>query len=345
MLSELELTFLFRQLHYLIQSGFSLYPALEMIYLDVGSSAIRKPLKMILGALKEGEMLSSVLMEKLKVPLFVVNMIRVGESNGDLASALQRASVYMEKKVELKKQLTSALSYPALLLSLGLIILVWVNIQILPHFEEIFSQSGILLPLPTRIVFAIHHFLIRHWWNLILGLVVSVGLFALFLRGQLIIFFSKARFSIPVFGAFSYYVTLMTFLTNLGSLHQAGMSLIKSLDLTIQTTSNRYLKGLLQEAQLKIIEGEKLSTALWETQFFPVIVIKMITVGEESAQLDEILIKLNDYLSEELENELKRFMNLIGPISLIIVGIFIAFVSLSFLLPLFRMTGVIHVAR
>ncbi len=342
MLSNVELAFFFKQLHYLTKRGITLYPAIELIYLDIGSNTLKKPLKLILNSLREGECFSTILYEKIKIPLFIANIIHVGENEGSLSSAFEKASNYLHTKIELQRKVQGALTYPILLVILGFFVISWILLNILPQFKEIYAQAGVLLPLPTRILFKIQYILVNFWWALPALIALSFLALLLIYRQDFKLILAKHLYSIPVFGSFSYYFTLMNFLSNLGSLHNSGVSLIKSLQLTIDTTHNLYFKTKLKTVLTKVLEGEKLSISLWETKLFPAIIIKMIMAGEETAELDKILMQLTDYLHDELDIKLKRAVNLIGPVSLILIGFIIAFIAIAFLLPLFRMSGAIH---
>ena len=344
MFNNLELAFFFKQLHYLLKRGISLYPALELIYSDNSNKALKKTIRTILEALREGETFSEILHLRIGIPLFISNMLQIGENEGTLANALEKASQYIERKMDLTNKVKTALAYPTVLVVLALGILTWINIRILPQFKIIYEDAGIKLPLPTQIIFETHLFLAHYWWTFPLSVAITAIIIYLLWRKELPLFLARIVFVFPVAGTLHYYFTMMNFVSNLGSLHHSGLSLMKSLQLTKEATPNIWLKGKLESVQRQLIEGEKLSVALSQTQFFPAIIIKMIMTGEETAQLDTILMHLTDYLSDELEIELNRFISLIGPVSLVIIGAFIAFISVSFLLPLFSMSSTIHYA-
>ncbi len=342
MFSSLDLAFFFKQLHFLVKRGVTLYPAIELIRADIGSRSLGRPMDILLSGLREGNSFSEILFSKLQVPLFITNIIRVGENEGSLVNSLEKASGYLQNRIELTRKIQNALLYPITLVVLGSGILVWIMTQVLPSFKLIYEEAGVQLPLPTRVLFYLHAVFVQIWWKGPLVLVfVSGTLFFLF-RKELPFLISKYVYRIPLIGTFRYYFSVMNFVSNLGSLHGSGMSLIQSFQLTLSATHNLYLKSLLRNALTKIIEGSKLSMALHEAGFFPAIVIKMIMAGEESGELDQVLMQLTDYLGEEMDVRLQRFVALIGPLSLIIIGFFVTFMSLSFLLPLFRMTGVIR---
>ncbi|OGI11367.1 MAG: hypothetical protein A2Y40_05825 [Candidatus Margulisbacteria bacterium GWF2_35_9] len=343
MFSSLELVFFFKQLHHLISSGISLYPAIELIYLDIGSNKLKKPLQLILSALREGESLSNILHSKLNVDLFITNVIKVGENNGELGQALNKACQYLEQKISLKNKIILALSYPAILFTFGIIIVTIVVRTVIPKYLEIFQSYEIELPTPTRILLKVYELFTSYWWNIPLVMIVTGLIVYLLFKKDIKMFLSKTSFSIPIYGTFKYYITLMNFLSNLGSLHNSGISIVKSLQLSIATTNNAFFKHQLTGVIQKIIEGEKLSIALWNTRFFPAIVIKMIMVGEETAKLDKMLLQLTDYLNSELEIELQRFIVLIAPVCMVFIGLFVIFIALALLLPTFNIVKVLHI--
>lgn len=299
-------------------------------------------MKLILSSLREGEALSSILYKKLSVTLFITNVIKVGENNGALEGSLKKASTYLEQKIALKNKITLALTYPALLFAFGMIILYVVVRHVIPKYLEIFQSYDIPLPKPTLVLLKLSELLSKYWWNIPLVLLITSLIVYLLFKKDIKMFLSKISFSIPIFGTFKYYITLMNFLSNLGSLHNSGLSIVKSLQLSISTTHNIYFKEQLETVITKIIEGEKLSTSLWGTKFFPAIVIKMIMVGEETAELDKMLLQLTDYLNSELEIELQRFISLIAPICMIFIGFFVVFIALALLLPTFNIVKVLH---
>lgn len=337
MLNELELAFFLRQLHYLLSGGISLYPAIELVYEDVSSKNIRHRIKKILLSLKEGNTFSEVLKQEIGVSDLVANIIKVGEHNADLLGSLKRAYEHLEKKVSLSRKIKTALSYPILVFSLAFFMVIWLNIKVIPNFIQIYAENSVILPWSTRFLFSLHNFLSHYWWLLIVSIFLLGIIFLVAMGSRAKFFLSKFVFVLPGVGTYYYYMSLMTFLSDLSSLHMSGMSLIYSLKLAVSNTRNFYLKTRLEEVYQDIIEGAELSVAIEKINFFPNVVIKMMAVAEETAMLNEVLLQLTDYLSDELDMHLKRFIQMIGPVSLIILGVIIAFISVAFLLPVFKM--------
>lgn len=328
-----------------MRRGVSLYPAIELIASDVGSKKLQKPLQVLLDSLREGEAFSTTLHEKAGVSLYIANMIHVGENEGSLLTSLEKAAKLLNDQIDWNRKLQNALAYPITLVVLGTMVLLWILLNILPNFQMIYDQAGIVLPLPTRILFAIQHALVTWGWKMALLLVIiAIGLYILY-RPQLNTWWAKWQFKVPLFGTFRYYYMMMNLLSTLGSLHGSGLTVIRSLQLTHEGVTNPYIKQLIERVMRDLIEGQRLSVAFSRTEFFPPLVIRMMMAGEESAELHSILIQLTDYMGDELDMQLKRFLAIIGPVSVIIMGVFVLFIALAFLLPLFRMTGVLHHAN
>ncbi len=325
-----------------MRRGVSLYPAIELIASDVGSHKLKKPLRMILDDLREGESFSRTLHEKAGVSLYIANLIHVGENEGSLLNSLEKAAKQLNDQIDWNRNLQNALAYPITLIVLGTTVLLWVLLNLLPNFAMIYTDAGIRLPLPTRILFALQHGLVTWGWKTLLGMGVVAIVLGILYRPQLKRWWAKWQFEIPLFGTFRYHYMIMNLLSNIGSLHGSGLTVIKSLQLTHESISNTYIKTLIENVMRDLIEGERLSVAFSKTGFFPPLVIRMMMAGEESAELHTILMQLTEYMSDQLDATLKRFLAIIGPASIILIGIFVLFIAMAFLLPLFRMTGVIH---
>jgi type IV pilus assembly protein PilC len=345
LLSEHQLIFLFRQLYYLLNNGLPLYSSIHLLYTDDHHKSIRQALTIILSQLREGIPFSTILADKLKTPLYITNIIKVGESNGALPGSLQKSIQFLEKKSELKNKLVQALAYPITLLCLSLMIITWIMVRIIPHFQDIYAQGNIPLPPATLWLVKISEAISLYWWNIPLILLITIFFIGAYYQKQVLSIFSKARFFIPLYGTFYYFITIMNFLSNIASLHHSGLPLVKSLKLSTNTTNSHYFRTLLLEVQESIGEGEKFSTALAQTHFFPGAVIRMITAGEESAELDTVLFQLTDYLNEELDRSIQNFIRIIEPLSLVLVGGIIVLIAISFLLPIIKMSDVIQHVR
>ncbi len=342
MLGDLELMWFFRQLQYLLNSGISLYPSIQIIHNDAEEPKIKKIVKEIVLSLREGNNFSQVLHEKVKTGIFITNIIKVGEHKGTLDHALNKAIEYLQRKIELKRKILNASSYPVLLAVLSIGILLWVNIQIIPNFQEVYSQAGVVLPLPTRILFFMHNFITDNFFRMILLVIFLSAISYFFMRKDLKMYIAKAQYVLPVFGRIYYYLSMLVFLSDFGTLQQSGITVIKSLRLSIDSVNNIFFREKLEVVYDKVLDGMKVSKALEETKFFPNMVVQMLTTGEESSALGDVCTKVSDHLDQEMDMLIHRIIGLIGPISLVIIGIFVAFISMSFLLPLFRMTAVIH---
>lgn len=342
MLSDLELMWFFRQLQYLLNSGVSLYPSMQVILNDAEDTKIKKVISQIVVFLREGNSFSAILQERIKIGIFITNIIKVGEHKGNLDYALGKVVEYLKRKIELKRKLLNALSYPIFLIVLSIGILLWVNIQIIPNFQEVYLNAGVSLPLPTRVLFLTHKFFISYWLYLILLLMIVIFCVYFVFRKDIKTYLSKLQFKIPVIGRIYYQLSMLMFLSDFGTLQQSGITVIKSLKLSIDSINNHYFRKQLEPVYEKVLDGKKVSKALEETKMFPNMVVQMLTIGEESSALGDVCNKVSEHLDQEMDMLIHRLIGVIGPVSLVIIGAFVAFVSISFLLPLFRMTSVIH---
>lgn len=345
MLNNFEAAFLFRQLYYLLKNGITLFTALKLLYNDKNCQSFKKPLLFIINELKEGKEFSEVLEKTINLPNYLVNIIKIGEHNGELHQALLKAYTLIERQQKLKKQVQNVLSYPLILLVMSCFIVFWLLIKVLPQFKYIYSQTDTRLPLPTTILFAIHSWFAVNWWIPLVIFLITFVLVTLIYRKKIGLLLHRALFLVPISGTLAYYYTVINFLSTLGALHNSGLSVYKSVHLSIDAVHNKYIKAELSQVSTKLVEGVNLSDALADTKLFSDIIIQLIRVGEETAELDKVLLNLTEYLYDELDIYLKRIISLIEPISLLIVGALIIFIALAFLLPLFNMSSILKYAH
>ncbi len=333
-----------KQLISLLKAGISLYPAITIISSETGATPLKALLKTLRHFLQEGMAFSEAISYFPRTfSLFFINMVKVGENKGSLLSSLERLLVITEKKLRWQQKLISALIYPAILVFFGFIILIAMWLFILPRFVEVFTQNEVPLPLPTKIFIVTSTILNQFWWLIAIVIVIVIVMGSWMLKKpKFRREYDRIKLSFPVFGSVLYYNHLMDFASNLGTLYGRGVPLLRALRLSAETLNNHYILYKMEFVISNIKDGDALWLALKKIDFFPLMMIQMIQIGEESAELSDLLINTAAYLEEELDVKIDQQLALIEPISLAIIGGFIAFVSASFLLPLFRMSGMLR---
>ncbi len=266
---------------------------------------------------------------------FYLNMIRAGETGGDLAEVLNRLAVYLEQNQALKNSVATALIYPAILLIMSLSSLFVMLIFVVPQFSEMFESAGKALPLPTQIVVALAD-LLQRWWGALLFFLVAMGVY---FRQQWTDPEQKkiwdARFlRMPLLGEILVQKEMANLSRTLGTLLGNGVSMLKALSIVRETVSNSAVADTLDTALLQLKQGKSLSAALAESVFFPQLAVQMIRMGEESGRLDEMLLRLADNYDKHLRTAIERMLALLEPALIIILGLMIAGIIVSILLAI-----------
>lgn len=341
--SSAEIALLTRQLATLLGAGVPLDATLESIIEQ--SSNLR--MKQILAAIREGVGDGLPLSLTLaKHPhcfsQLYVNMVRAGESAGTLGMVMKRLADYQENREALKARIRSALSYPVFmaLFSFGV---VWVLLSfIVPDIISVFNDVEKLLPLPTRILIAISRFFQHYWW---LGLMSTFLVVMLYTIGrnhpQVRLVVDTLKFRLPVVGKIIYKNTMARFSHALENLMRGGVPLIDSMNIAKEITDNDLIKKDIEKAVVAMQRGIGMAAAFRGSRWFSPLFIQMVSVGESTGKLEDMLNNIYQAEIREAEASIRSMINLIEPLMIIIMGMIICFIVLSILLPIFEMSQIV----
>lgn len=335
-----ELVIMTRQLATMVQAGIVLSEALDILEEQQENKKFKEVLGQVSRDIKAGLDLASALKKHPSVfPPIYGNLVKAGESSGKLDTILLQMATSFEKEREFRSRVRGAMIYPILvLIMMGVVILIMMFF-VIPRLVGLYTQSGIELPLPTKILIGSSSFLTNYWWMLLILIVVSVYAIRKWLETES----GREKFDtillrIPIIGK----VIATTSLTNLtrifGLLISAGVPILDSLIIVSDVISNRVYKQTLKRGYQGVERGLPLSTQLDQQHIFPKMVSQMIKVGEETGKLDEISFKMADYYESEADNLIKNLTVVIEPIILIILGIGVAFLVISIILPIYKLT-------
>lgn len=326
-----------RQLAVLLRSGVPLLQSLELLA-DYVEGRLRTIVIAIKDEIKEGISFADALKKYPKVfPNLYVQLVRAGEASGNLEVILDRLVDYLERKEELRKKIRSALSGPLLQLTFaGLVIIVLVT-YVVPTMAENFG--GIEdLPAPTRFLMNLSTFITSHYLMILIGLFVIIAAFTYWARtkaGQRQL--DRLKLRLPIIKYFARTGAVVQFSETLGMLLQSGVNLSESLDIVCNIVDNRILANTLQEARDKIIKQGRIAQYLKQTGIFPPIAIYLISTGEESGKLDQMLLVVAKNYGEELRELADSLSAKIGPILLVVMGVIVGFIVLSVAMPMLQM--------
>ena len=339
-----EKLFFTRNLEIMIKTGVALPRSLGILAQQVKSAKFKKILSKLSEEITEGETLSHCLGAYPSVfPVLYQETLKIGEETGKLEDALHILATQMEREHKLKSSISSAMMYPAVVMAMALMIGVIMFVVAVPKLKTAFTEMSVSLPITTRAIFALADFLTKRWPIALVLLFVLAGLFIFLSRvkkgGRFkSIFFLK----IPVIGNLAKMMNAALTLRTLSSLLESGVPIVKSLEVASGSLRNFYFKQSLKEAALSVEKGIKLSQALSPyKKLYPVTVLHMMEVGEETGETPQVLQKLAEFYEEEVTVATQKLSSLIEPALIVFIGGVVGFFAMAMMQPMFSMTNAI----
>lgn len=331
-----------RQFTTLMESGIPVVECLSILEEQIENPYFKEVISLILKDIHEGTSLSEALSKHKNVfPDIYLSMVAAAEFSGNLPEILDRVSVYLEKSSALKKKVTSALYYPAVIILMAVGITGFLILKVIPTFKEIFASLGGTLPLPTQILINISDVL-RKKESIFLVVGGTVGGFfgiKAFIntpKGKK--FYHKLLLKLPVVGELIRKMSIAKFSRTFSTLVKSGVSIVKCLEIVGKTSGNKIIEDAVMESKIAIQEGQPISTPLEKTGVFPVMVVKMISIGEKSGRLEEMLSKIAQFYEEQTDAMVAGLSSLIEPLVIAFLGIIVGGIVISLFLPIIKMT-------
>ena len=272
-----------------------------------------------------------------------INMIRAAEIGGILDVILDRLAGFLEKEMEIRGKIKSAMMYPIIVLNFAGVMVLALFMFVLPRFKEIFLSMNVEMPPVTLALFATGDWLQKFWWVVI---ICGVGAFIGFKqydktpRGHYNI--DKAKLKLPIFGDLSLKLSISRFCRTFGTLIASGVPMMRSLEIIGETSGNAVLAEAIANARVSIREGAKISQPLAASGLFPSMVTHMVDVGEETGRLSEMLCKVADFYDDEVDAMVKGLTSLIEPLLIVSMGVLVGFIAISVMSPIFKLVSSIH---
>lgn len=339
-----EKMFFVRNLKVMIAAGLPLPRAIGALSEQVKNKKLKDALNDIREKITKGKNLSDALGSHPDIfsELFH-GLIKVGEESGTLEKVLETLALQMEKDYTLRSTVKSAMVYPAVIISAMLGVGVLMLITVIPKLAETFEDLGVELPATTQFVIGLGQFLSQNWIFVLIGLVILAMAYvrALKIEGFKKIV-DKIFLKLPIIAPLVRSSNSAYMLRTLSSLIAAGSPLPKSLEITSGTLGNFYFRKSLKESAEKVRKGEKLSEVLAiDEKIYPLIIIQMIAVGEETGETSGVLANLADFFEEEVSSTTKNLASIIEPVLMIIIGVAVGFFAVSMIQPMYSMLGAI----
>ena len=332
-----------RQFSTMIDAGLPIIQCLNVLS-EQSSSKVLRPITAAIARDVEGG--SSLAEAYRKYPrtfdeLFI-NMIQVGEAAGVLDTVLQRLATYIEKAASLKRKVKSAMVYPATIISVAILVIIFMMTFVIPTFAKMFAGLGAELPLPTKIVITLSNFTRQYIVFILAGMVASGFALRAYYRthnGSRVI--DRLLLKVPVLGVLMQKVALARFTRTLGTLTSAGVPILEALRITAQSAGNRVVEDAVMSARDSVTAGRPLSEPLRNAPVFPPMVTHMISVGESTGALDQMLNKIADFYDDEVDTAVSTLMSLLEPVKIVILGVIIGGLVVSLYLPIFKIVTLI----
>lgn len=332
-----DLMTLTQQLATLVDSGLTLDDGLATLIKLSETEKIRSVLADVRKQVHAGSSFADALAEHPKVfSKLYVNMIRAGEAGGILGETLSRLALFMEKSVELKNSIRSAMVYPVILTLVGGTAVIILITFVIPQFSKLFEEMGAALPLPTQIMLGLSSLIINYWPALILAITGFIAAFTFYIKtnnGRLK--WDGMLLKLPLFGPLIQKIEVSRFSLTLATLLKSGVPILQAMGIVQSILINRVVSDSIVVLQQALKKGNGLSGPLQKAGIFPPMAVHMITVGETSGALDEMLTKVSKTYDKEVEQSIKQVISLIEPMMILLMAVIIGFIVVSMLLAIF----------
>jgi len=338
-----DLVIFSRQLATMVDSGISLVQALSILSEQSENKNLATATLVIKRDIESGSSFCNALLNHPQIfSELYINMAKAGETSGKLDEILDRLATYLEKASSLQRKVRSSLVYPAVVISLALIITVVLLVKVVPIFKNIFDTLGGTLPVPTQILIGISDIMRRFFPILLVGVVALVFIFKKIIstpKGRY--WFDRRLLKLPIFGPLFKKVAIARFSRTLATLVRSGVPILNSLNIVGKTSGNKVIEEIVLNACISIKEGEPIAGPLSKESVFPPMVVRMISVGEQTGQLEKMLNKIADFYEEQVDAAVSGLVSMIEPLVIAFLGIVIGGIVIALFLPIFKITELV----
>ena len=328
-----------RQFSTMVDAGVSLVRCLDVLGRQTQDPKLKKILVDLGERVEGGESLSRAMQRHPKsFSNLFIGLIKAGEVGGVLEESLQRLSHFLEKDVELRRKVKSAMTYPVLVLIMATGITTFLVVWFVPQWAAILTDLGLKadqLPAPTKFLIDLANLIQYQGWIVILSVVISIIAYRLFVStkfGRRVA--DRVKLKIPVFGKLHHKIILARFSRTMGTLLTSGVPILQAIETVSGVVGNTIMSDALLEARARIREGERIGDPLEASRLFPPMVVHMISIGEESGSLDFMLQKIADFYEDEVEAQLASLTAALEPIMIVGLGFIVGFIVVAMFLPL-----------
>jgi len=342
--SKAELNSATRLLSTLLSAGLPLDTALQAIIVQMQNPHFKKILAQVKDSVTEGNSLAFALGQQPRVfSNLYVNMVRSAEASGTLELVLERLAEFGENQQMLMNKIRAAMAYPLFMTVIGSLVLVFLISFVVPNITKIFQQMHHALPLPTIILISVSRFMGNYWWGMLLFFVL-IFLCAIIFKNKPKVreFLDLLRLRLPLIGPIYTKLIISRFCRTLGNLLMAGIPIITGLQIAKNIVQNVHVNRVINNAMDEVEKGRALAEGISRAGLFPGIVVQMIAVGEQSGQLEKMLIKAAETYEKEIEANITALTSILEPVLILVMGVVVGFIVVSILLPIFEMNQLVR---
>jgi type IV pilus assembly protein PilC len=333
-----------RQFSTMINAGLPLVQALDILAKQTENKSLQQVTRHIVSDVESGHTVADALGKHPKAfSDLYVNMVAAGEVGGILDTILLRLATFMEKNDALVRKVKGAMIYPGVIMGVAGTAVTVLLVFVIPTFANMFAGAGMALPLPTRVVIALSEFLTGYWYAVLAAIgiaVVSLKKYYATSDGKLVI--DRLMLRLPILGDVLRKSAVSRFTRTLGTLIGSGVSILDGLEITAKTAGNRVIQDAIMASRSSIAGGDTISAPLQKSQVFPPMVISMISVGEQTGGLDEMLSKIADFYDEEVDAAVSGLLALLEPLMIVFLGVVVGGMVVAMYLPIFDMINAVQ---
>jgi len=333
-----------RQFATMINAGLPLVQSLSILAQQTENKALKEVTKAVVYDVEAGNTLADALGKHPKAFTdLYVNMVAAGEAGGILDTILLRLATFLEKNDALVRKVKGAMVYPAVIITVAMVAVAVLLIFVIPTFSSMFASVNMELPLPTRVVIGASHILTRFWYFIAGAIVLLIFAFRSYygtLGGRKTI--DGLMLRAPVIGDLLRKSAVSRFTRTLGTLISSGVSILDGLEITAKTAGNRVIYDAIMQSRQSIAGGETIAGPLHTSGVFPPMVISMISVGEQTGGLDEMLTKIADFYDSEVDVAVSALLSLMEPIMIVVLGVIVGGMVVAMYLPIFDMVNAVQ---
>lgn len=332
-----------RQFYTMLNAGSPINNAMHVLSTQLPNKKLREALSKAEDDIRKGSTLSEAMKSQSNIfPELLIKMVATGEVSGTLDSVMLRMSKHYEKENKINNKIKNAMIYPMVLAFVAIGVIVFILTFVMPMFVDMFKDSGVQLPLSTRIMLSISNGIKENGIFILIIIAIFVFVFRAYIKsdkGKL--FSSKFKLTCPVIKKLNQKIIVSRFTRTLSTVLSSGIPLVQALEVVNEVIGNKIVEQELNNITEKVVKGDGLSEPIRDSRIFPLMLSSMIKIGEESGALDDILNKTADFYDDELENEINNMTALLEPIMIAVMGVIVGFLIISIIKPIFGMYNTI----